>query len=84
MNTPNFNYKFLVGKHVPDISHPNVSIIDKVDLVEDMLEVAPLFGIVRSHVLNTLIHESKTLQEIISTSSARKEVCEGIINMLSP
>lgn len=63
----NFNYKLFGGKHVPDISLHNVRTVDKSNQVvdEDMLDVAPLSRIARSHIHKTPIHEVNVLQEII-------------------
>lgn len=36
-----------------------------------------------SHILKALIHGAKSLQDIIATSTARKNVCKGIIKMLT-
>lgn len=81
-----FNYNLFVGKHVDDIVIHTVDDIDETNLgIDDnMLYVAPLSRLVRSHILKVLIHEVKALQEIIDTSIARKSVREGIIKMLSP
>lgn len=49
-----------------------------------MLDMPSISGLVRSHILKELIHEANALQEIISMSTTRKNVCEGIIKMLSP
>lgn len=49
-----------------------------------MLDVAPLFGHVSSHILKELTYAAKTLHNIISRSIARKCVCEGLIKKLSP
>lgn len=48
-----------------------------------MIDVAPLSEVVRSHILKALVHKAKALQEIIFTSTARKNICECIIRMLT-
>lgn len=68
----NFNYNFFARKHVLDIYLPNIPTVDKADTVKYMLGVPPLFGLVRIHILKTLIHEAKALEEIISISTPRK------------
>lgn len=82
----NFSYKFLVKKHVSDIVLPVISLIGKtgLDFDEEMINIDPLSRPVRSHFLNALIHEAKSLQEIITPSTTRKTMCEGIIKMLTP
>ena len=46
----NFNYKLFIGKYVIDYSFPNVVVIDEFGLSSDenMLNVAPMFGPVKS------------------------------------
>lgn len=51
---------------------------------EEMINVAPLSGLVRSHILKVLISDAKVLQEIISISFVKKNVCEEVIKMLTP
>lgn len=38
----NFNYKQLVGEHVPNVSLPKVPTFEEASLDEDMLELTPL------------------------------------------
>lgn len=81
----NFNYKFLIGKYVPNITPLNVTSIDESSLVvdEDMIDVTHMSRPVRKYILKELIHEVKALQKIIAISIARKYVCEGLIKILS-
>lgn len=77
----NFCYKLFVGKHGTNIAIPIISPIDETSLGfdEEILDVSPLSGPVRSNILKSLIHEEKALQEVMATYTTRKNVCEGII-----
>lgn len=79
-----FNYKLFVGKHVDIVIY--IVFIDGISLNmdKDMLDVTPLFKLVRSHILKALIHEANAMKEIISTSTTGKNMCERIIKMLNP
>lgn len=57
----NFNYKLFIMKHVPRISLPHVFVIDESSLVgkTELLNVVPMVGTLKSHVLKTFIHEDK-------------------------
>lgn len=81
----NSNYKLFVGKHVHDISLPNVPVIGESGLVgdKDMPTMEPMFGLVKSHILKELIHDAKALQKFIIISTIRKGFCECLIKMLS-
>lgn len=74
-----------VGKHVLNISLLNVLVIDEFSLVgdEEMPNTEPIFRPIKSYTLKVLIHEDKVLQEIIVLSTTNKDVCEGLIKMLS-
>ncbi|CAI8594081.1 unnamed protein product [Vicia faba] len=77
----NFNCKLFAGKNDPDISLPNVPAIDESNLVgdEDMLNMEPVSGLMKSHILKTLIHKAKVLQEIIVISIIRKVFDEEML-----
>lgn len=75
-----------VGKHVIDIVLSNILSIDESNLVvdENMIDVPPMFGPVKSYLLKVLMQEAKALQEIIVTSTVIKSVFEGLTQMLGP
>lgn len=81
----NFSYKLSAGKHVPDISLPNVLIINEsgLDGDKDMPNMTPMFWPVKSNILKTLIHEAKALHENFVISTVKKSVCKGLVKMLS-
>lgn len=68
-----------------DIVLPKISCINESNLVVDdnMFNVAPMFGLVRNHILNALMQEANAMQEIITTSIMRKSQSEGMIKMLN-
>lgn len=65
---------------------PIITLINKTDMSfdEEMLDVSPFSEHARSRMHKVLIHEEKALQYIITMSTARKTMCEGIIKMLTP
>lgn len=77
-----FSYKLYIGKHVADIVLPTFVDDANLSIYEEMVNVDPLLGHVRSHILKSLIHMENDLLEIIATSPTRKTACEGIIKML--
>lgn len=81
-----FNYKLFIGKHVADNAIPNIApVVESAPRFdEEMLDVSPFLGIVISHILKDLIHEANILQEIIVTSTERKNVSERLIKILTP
>lgn len=82
----NFNYKLFIGKHVADNAISNIApVVESAPRFdEEMLDVSPFLGIVISHILKDLIHEANILQEIIVTSTERKNVSERLIKILTP
>lgn len=81
-----FSYKLFAKKHVPNIALPNIPNFDESHLTAryNVLEVSPMFMLVRSCLLNVLMRESKVLHEIISSSNTRKCVVEELIQMMNP
>lgn len=65
----NFSYELFVGEN-------------SMGFDEEMLDVLLFSGTMRSRILKILIHEEKTFQEIISPSTTRNNMCEGIMKML--
>lgn len=53
----NFTYKLFFKKLVPNIVLPNISNIDKSDMVfvDNMIDVPPKYRMVRSHTLDVLM-----------------------------
>lgn len=74
----NFSYMWFVGKHVPNIVLPNIPNFDESDLNtgENVLDVPPMSGPIRSHLLKFIMQESKAWQEIVDTSTTIKGVVE--------
>lgn len=80
----NFSYNFFVGKYVAHIMlHTHIDDTN-LSISEEMINVAPLSGQVRIYILQALICEAMTLQQIITISYAMITMCEGIIKMLTP
>lgn len=82
----NFSYKLFAKKHVPYIALSNIPNFDESHLTahDNVLEVSPMFMLVRSYLLNVLMQESKVLHKIITTSNIIKCVVEELIQMMNP
>lgn len=82
----NFIYKLFTKKHVLIIVLPNIPYCDEYDPAggENVLDVPPIYGNVRSHLLKVLIQEYKVIQEIVATSTTRNGMVKGLIQMLNP
>lgn len=78
----NFSYKVCIRKHVQYMVLHNTTYFNEPDLDvgEEVLEVAPVHGHVRRHLIKVLIREFEALHEIIATSITIK--C--VIQMLNP
>lgn len=59
----NLSYKLFVGKYVTEIGLPNIPGVDEFNLVvnENVIDVPPMFGFTRSHLLKVLIKEANVL-----------------------
>lgn len=79
-----FSDKMFVVKHLADFILPTSICETNLIIDGEMINVSPFSGSMRRYILKALNYEAKDLQEIITTSSSRKIVCESIIKMLIP
>lgn len=70
----NFSYKLFARKHVTYIILSYLQNFEESSMTTSasVLEVSPMFVLVRDPLLNVIMEESKALQEIIATSITRK------------
>lgn len=70
----------VVGSHVPDILVSNINF--DMTAEGELYQVPPLFSSSRSHVLLELMEVSKTLQEVITTSTFHKNKVDETIKIM--
>lgn len=82
----NLSYKLFTGNHVPDIVLYNFSEFGIVDWLTcvNLPEVPPMLGYARWHVINELMQLSRTLQELILTSTTWKSKVNDLIKLMNP
>lgn len=77
-----FSYLIFARIHVPYMSKPNIHFY--LTNEDNIPEVPLMSGTARSFVLLELMHVSKSLQEFIVTSIARKKRMDKLVHIMVP
>lgn len=81
----NFSHKLLERKHALDVVRPycGPSVGVEFGTSDEVLDVASLYGHLRSHIVKALINEASALQEITDFSTHQKDICEALLIILA-
>ncbi|KAI5391409.1 hypothetical protein KIW84_076278 [Lathyrus oleraceus] len=81
-----FSYRLFDGNHLPDNVLPKIQNFDLTYLTIEgnFPKVPPMSGTAKSHVLQELMQVSKTLHDVISTSTVRKNKVDDLIKLMNP